>query len=347
MACGTSSDISPCRTGSNPHWGLMVGVLGLFIPQVLHTGYGGVQRAMSGETLSQVALWTVLAVPFAKILATSLSVGSGGSGGIFGPGMVIGGMLGTAFWRLAHGVLPYMPAQPAPFVIIGMMALFGGIAHAPLAVMMVAEMTGDLSLLAPAMVAVAISTVLVGDETIYRFQLPDRAAAPFHQVRLSFPMLSALRMRDAIREPRAPVRADTLLADVEHRFGQGSDALTVVNEMGKFAGIVSWERIRRVSPERRGQVRVRDVLLRGDVVLARPISLPPHTSVFKVRVGAGSPLAGQTLRDAKLPRKALVVSTVREGETIFPRADTRIEAGDVVTLVADERSAPSRRPPSP
>ena len=80
----------------------------------------------------------------------------------------------------------------APVVIIGMMALFGGIAHAPLAVMlMVAEMTGNLSLLAPAMVAVAISTALVGDRTIYHSQLPTRADSPAHRVRFSFPLLSS------------------------------------------------------------------------------------------------------------------------------------------------------------
>ena len=110
-----------------------------------------------------------------------LSIGSGGSGGIFGPGMVIGGMLGRGL--LAAGprrAARHAAARPAPFVIVGMMALFGGIAHAPLAVMlMVAEMTGNLSLLAPAMVAVAISTALVvGDTTIYRSQLPTRADSP-------------------------------------------------------------------------------------------------------------------------------------------------------------------------
>ncbi|MFN3286292.1 MAG: chloride channel protein, partial [bacterium] len=197
-----------------PNWlkpalgGLAVGLLGLVLPQVLHMGYGWVQLAMTSHTLFQIPLWVLLVLPLAKILATSLSIGSGGSGGIFGPGMVIGGMLGAAFWRLTHGLLPHAPAQPAPFVIIGMMALFGGIAHAPLAVMlMVAEMTGNLSLLAPAMVAVAISTALVGDHTIYRSQLHDRASAPFHKVRLSFPMLSTLLVRDAMTEPPVTVQA--------------------------------------------------------------------------------------------------------------------------------------------
>src|SRR5919202_1887228 len=147
----------------------------------------------------------VLALPFARMLVTGLSIGSGGSGGIFGPGMVIGGSLGAAFWYLGHGILPAMPASPAPFIIIAMMALFGGIAHAPLAMMlMVAEMTGNLSLLAPAMVAVALSTALVGDATIYRSQLPNRASSPAHRIRFSFPLLSSLLVRDAMA-PREPV----------------------------------------------------------------------------------------------------------------------------------------------
>ena len=169
-----------------PRWarpglgGLGVGLLGLGIPQVLHTGYGWVQIVMTRESLLAVPTLFLVAIPFAKILATALSIGSGGSGGIFGPGMVVGAMLGAALWSLGMALgLPGMPDQPAAFVIIGMMALFGGIAHAPLAVMlMVAEMTGTLSLLAPAMIAVAISTAVVGDETIYRAQLRDRFSSP-------------------------------------------------------------------------------------------------------------------------------------------------------------------------
>ncbi|CAN0486186.1 unnamed protein product, partial [Phaeothamnion confervicola] len=131
---------------------------------------------------------------------TSFSIGSGGSGGIFGPGMVIGGMLGATFWRLGNGHLPHLPGGPAPFVIVGMMALFGSIAHAPFAVMlMVAEMTGNLSLLAPAMIAIAIATLLVGDHSIYWAQLPNRASSPLHRLTLSFPLLSALTVRSAMK----------------------------------------------------------------------------------------------------------------------------------------------------
>ena len=224
--------------------GLAVGVLALLLPQVLHTGYGWVQLGMSTKVLD-VPLLVVLALPFAKIIATSLSIGSGGSGGIFGPGMVIGGFVGAAMWRLANGILPELPADPAPFVIVGMMALFGGIAHAPLAMMlMVAEMTGNLSLLAPAMIAVALSTALIGDRTIYRAQLPNRAASPAHRVRMAFPLLSSLTVRDAMR-PVASVQADTPLDEAAKVAGE--DGVVVMRE-GSPVGIATAAAVRDAPP---------------------------------------------------------------------------------------------------
>lgn len=178
--------------------GLLVGLLALALPPVLGTGYGWLQLGMD-QRLLDLPLWIVLLLPFAKILATGLSIGSGGSGGIFGPGMVIGGMLGAAFWRVTYTWLPGMPNQPASFTIVAMMALFGGIAHAPLAVMiMVAEMTGNLTLLAPAMVAVGIATLLVGDQTIYRSQIASRVDSPAHRYKYAFPLLTTLSIGDAL-----------------------------------------------------------------------------------------------------------------------------------------------------
>ena len=156
--------------------GVAVGTMGMFLPGAMGTGYGWLQSGFSASILG-LPLWVVLILPFAKILATSLSIGSGGSGGIFGPGMVIGGLLGAGLWRLLEPVAPGLPADPTPFTIVAMMALFGSIAHAPLAVMlMVAEMTGNLSMLAPAMVAVGLATFVVGDHTIYENQVRDRTS---------------------------------------------------------------------------------------------------------------------------------------------------------------------------
>ena len=220
--------------------GFAVGLIGIVVPGALGTGYGWVQPAMDRSSLLALPLWMVLILPFAKILATSLSIGSGGSGGIFGPGMVIGGLLGASVWRLLEPIAPAMPLDPAPFVIVAMMALFGSVAHAPLAVMlMVAEMTGNLSMLAPAMIAVGIATVVVGEATIYRSQLKSRADSPAHRFRFAMPLMSSLPARDAARRPILVLRSDTkagqALAQLRHAQVPGAP---VVDRNGVVRGAV-------------------------------------------------------------------------------------------------------------
>ncbi|KUH85774.1 MULTISPECIES: chloride channel protein [unclassified Mycobacterium] len=158
--------------------GLAVGLLALVIPQILASGYGWAQKATATDTLMAIPLWIVLVLPLAKIVATSLSIGTGGSGGIFGPGVVIGAFVGAAVWRLGDLVqAPGIPDTPAVFVVVGMMACFGSVAHAPLAVMiMVAEMTGSFSVIPCAMAAVGIAYLLISrtDVSIYQAQRLDR-----------------------------------------------------------------------------------------------------------------------------------------------------------------------------
>ncbi len=161
--------------------GLCVGLIALLIPQVLASGYGWAQKASELDTLMRIPLWIVLLLPVAKIVATSLSIGTGGSGGIFGPGIVIGAFTGAALWRIGELLhLPWLPGTPAVFVVVGMMACFGSVAHAPLAVMiMVAEMTASFSVVPCAMVAVGIAYLLISrtDVSIYRAQRLNRETA--------------------------------------------------------------------------------------------------------------------------------------------------------------------------
>ncbi len=161
--------------------GLLVGLLALAIPQILSSGYGWVQLAAVESTLLAMPLWIVLVLPVAKIVATSLSIGTGGSGGIFGPGIVIGCFVGAALWRLADlAGAPALPAGPGVFIVLAMMACFGSVAHAPLAVMiMVAEMTGSFSVLPAAMITVGVAYLLIirTDVGIYQAQRLDREAA--------------------------------------------------------------------------------------------------------------------------------------------------------------------------
>ncbi len=158
--------------------GFLVGVIAIAVPQILGTGYGWIQHAL-GPTLLSMPLWIVLLLPLARILATGLSIGTGGSGGIFGPGMVIGAFLGAAVWRLFEPTFPWMGHDPTPYVIVGMMCCFGSIARAPLAVLlMVAEMTGSIGSIEPGIIAVGLSWLIVsrGEETMYHSQLISRAS---------------------------------------------------------------------------------------------------------------------------------------------------------------------------
>jgi H+/Cl- antiporter ClcA len=231
-----------------PRWvnpalgGILVGAIGIAIPEVLGTGYGWVQTSL-GHGLLSIPLWIVLILPFARILATGLSIGSGGSGGIFGPGMVIGAFLGASVWRLFEPTFPSMGHSPAPYVIVGMMSCFGGISRAPLAVMlMVAEMTGSLSIITPAMVAVGISWLIVrrNDDTIYRSQLKSRADAPAQRLLAGLPLLAAIPTTRAMVKPRLVITAalstDAVKDALDHA---GLDGAPVVDPAGRFAGTVA------------------------------------------------------------------------------------------------------------
>jgi len=235
---------------SIPRWvrpaigGLIVGCIGLAIPEVLGTGYGWIQAGL-GTQLLHIPLWIVLILPFARIATTGLSIGSGGSGGIFGPGMVIGAFVGAAVWRLLEPVVPSLGHDPAPYVIVGMMACFGSISRAPLAVMlMVAEMTGTLSLIVPAMLAVGLATFIVrrNDDTIYRSQLRSRAESPAHRILTGLPLLAMVTASQAMVPARCvlvePGENATFLTQMEE--GEISGA-PLVDPQGHYVGVVTME----------------------------------------------------------------------------------------------------------
>src|SRR5699024_11529731 len=117
------------------------------------TGYGWAQKALEAEALLMLPLWLVIVLPLAKIAATSLSIGTGGSGGIFGPGVVIGAFVGAAVWRVVHELgAPWLPDGPAPSAVVGVMACLGSVARGPLAGMLVgAVLTRSRNIMVPGM----------------------------------------------------------------------------------------------------------------------------------------------------------------------------------------------------
>jgi chloride channel protein, CIC family len=164
--------------------GLATGALGLYVPGVLGTGYGTIQDVLSPQRVLHLSLLVLLAMPLAKILGTSLSIGSGGSGGVFGPCMVVGATAGAGLWRLdelagVHSVLPHalVAASPALLAAVGMAACLGAASQAPIAITVIAaETCWSWWVLAAALIAVPIAVKLMGNDTLYRAQPLNRAA---------------------------------------------------------------------------------------------------------------------------------------------------------------------------
>ena len=154
--------------------GLGIGVGGLLLPQILGVGYGTIDVALWG----QIPLMIMVALIVAKILATSLTLGSGGSGGVFAPSLFIGAMLGGAFGTVAHGLWPGWTGPPGAYALVGMAALFAATGRAPItAIIILFEMTRDYHIMLPLMFAVAVATSLAGwlsRESIYSIKLKSR-----------------------------------------------------------------------------------------------------------------------------------------------------------------------------
>ena len=160
--------------------GLMVGIIALFLPEVLGGGYPWMQSAIDGHLA--IRLMAVLIV--AKIVATSFTISSGGSGGVFAPSLFIGSMLGGAFGNFCQRFFPHIITEPGAFVLVGMGGFFAGVAKVPIAALiMVAEMTGGYSLIVPMMIVSSLSYLLLGNASLYEKQVATqrRLSGPYRR----------------------------------------------------------------------------------------------------------------------------------------------------------------------
>ncbi|MEZ4522540.1 MAG: chloride channel protein [Thermomicrobiales bacterium] len=154
--------------------GLILGSIAVFVPEILGVGYGPMESALTG----QYTLMFLVAVLVVKVIAVSVTIGSGGSGGVFAPSLFIGCMLGTAFGTAAQNLMPTEIGPAGAYGLVGMAALFAGSARAPItAVIILFELSGDYRIILPLMGAVVISTFVseaVSKDTIYTLKLRRR-----------------------------------------------------------------------------------------------------------------------------------------------------------------------------
>ena len=224
--------------------GLMLGVLAFFLPGVLAGGYDWVQSAING----QLAVGLMIALAFGKIIATSFTISSGGSGGVFAPSLFIGSMLGGFYGNLCGRIFPGIVTEPAAFVLVGMGGFFAGVAKTPIAALiMVAEMTGGYSLILPMMVVSALSYLLLGKTTLYEKQVATRVDSPAHVGDYSVDIMDHLLVREAV-VPDSKV--ETIPEDMAFEsvldlmVGSNQQDFPVVDKNGGLVGIISMTDLR-------------------------------------------------------------------------------------------------------
>ncbi|HVM61772.1 MAG TPA: chloride channel protein [Verrucomicrobiae bacterium] len=225
--------------------GLLVGIIGFFVPQVLGMGYGWTQLAIDGQLSVRLAL-TIVGL---KIVATGLTIGSGGSGGVFAPSITIGACLGAAVGTFLHRLLPGVVAQPAAYVLVGMAGFFAGVSKTPVATLiMVSEMATGYGLLAPLMLTTAAAYLLTPLKfSIYEKQLNSRADSPAHTGEYLSDALAGLHVRDAMPSPAAltTFRLDTLLPEILTAVAASQQhVFPVLNAQDEIRGVILLDDLR-------------------------------------------------------------------------------------------------------
>ena len=234
---------------------------------VLSFGYGFLQRALAQEAGLTASLF--LAVALGKLLTTSLTIGSGGSGGVFGPSMVIGGSGAAALAVTLHDFWPNLVPNPASFVIVGMAGFFAAAAKTPFSTMViVSEITGDYNLLLPALWVCSLTFLFSDQQSIYSSQVESRAQSPAHQGGYVHEILATVHLQQLIRlaHENTVLRIEDPLATMIARFAaSSSQALPVVDEHRRLLGMVSLEEVRLANKSSGVQhkVRAKDLMRTG------------------------------------------------------------------------------------
>ncbi|MDM8522874.1 chloride channel protein [Desulfococcaceae bacterium HSG8] len=178
--------------------GLCTGAIGLFFPHTLAFGYGFVQKALDPELLINVIpISFLLSLAIGKVMTTSFSIGSGGSGGVFGPSVVIGGAMGGVVGKLFHQFMPGVVAEPGAFVIVGMAGFFTAVSNTPIStIIFVSEMTNSYQLLLPSLLVCSVAYLASQRWTIYEKQAKSRIDSPAHAGEFFVDILQSVRVRD-------------------------------------------------------------------------------------------------------------------------------------------------------
>jgi chloride channel protein, CIC family len=257
---------------------------------LLGGGYGAAQVAISGaswlpEQWSGVQLMLVFAL--AKMVASSITVGSGGSAGDFGPSLVIGGLVGGAFGRACSLIFNDPRIDAGAFALVGMGTFYGGIAHVPLAALvMVCELAGSYDLLVPLMLAGGIAFVVLRKHALYKNQVPTKKQSPAHRKDMILDVLGEICVRDVwTSKPFATLTRGTSLLEALRfvtEFNE-QDTFPVLADSGELLGVVQADVILRAHARKDAEIRgaeesTHDVL---EHFMEEPFSIRLGTNLHK------------------------------------------------------------------
>ena len=239
--------------------GLLLGFIGLYFPQIFGVGYPSIEQTLNG----QLGPMLVLGLIALKIIATSLTLGSGGSGGVFAPSLFIGAMLGSSFGSILHLIFPGILVSPGAYALVGMAAVFAGAAQAPIsAILILFEMTGDYKIILPLMVACVISTLVlkwISKDSIYTLKLRRRGIDILKLKNED--LLEKIKVSEAMFRKVITVNESTTVSDAESLLKSTSHrGFPVLDSNGRLKGMITHQDIYDALKNGRGDIAVAEIM---------------------------------------------------------------------------------------
>ncbi len=291
--------------------GLLVGAIGIGLPHVFGVGYGSITAALHGE----LPLLLLGALLLAKLVATSITIGSGGSGGVFAPSLFLGAMTGGCLGSLVHQAFPDATASSGAYALVTMGALVAATTHAPItAIIMIFEMTQTLTIIPPLMAACVVSTLVatfLRRDSIYTLKLRRRGVDLLAEQDPN--VLKNLFVTDVIDREPAVVGASAPFAEVlDLVVSSPHTEFFVVDEGERLLGVISLSDLRRLILEQdtlRHVVVAADLLETGRPTVTETDDLDLAMQLF-AQAGVGELAVVSSLDQGKL------VGVVREKDVI-------------------------------
>lgn len=219
--------------------GLMMGTMGLVFPQVLGVGYGAIDLAL----MVKMSGWFMALLVILKIFATSITIGSGGSGGIFAPSLFLGAMAGGCFGTMAHTLFPNIAISPGAYAVVGMGAVVAATTHGPLqAILIIFEMTGDYKIILPLMITCIISCLVsrrLSGESIYTFKLIRRGINIKAGKEVN--VLKSIPIKEVMNAEVETIPESLSLGKLKDKISKSKyTSFPVVNDKGELTGMFSF-----------------------------------------------------------------------------------------------------------